>query len=90
VADPAHRERLGAFGRDLAEDRFSLRHAATVQEAIYREALEQRASTARALADGVRSAVGLGAYKVRRRYQRIRGTRATDDFNAVTLARPRA
>jgi hypothetical protein len=38
--------------------------------------------------DGVRTALGLGAYKVRRRLQRIRGTRATDDFNAVTLAQP--
>ena len=32
--------------------------------------------------------LGLGAYKVRRKYERIRGTRATDDFNAVTLAQP--
>jgi len=84
VADPAGRERLGAFGRELAVDRFSLQHAATVQEAIYREARELRVSAT----DGVRTALGLGAYKVRRKYERIRGTRATDDFNAVTLAQP--
>lgn len=88
VPDPARRGSLGAYGRDLAVERFSLQRAATVQEAIYREARERRASTARAAADGLRSALGLGAYKVRRRLQRIRGTRATDDFNAVTLARP--
>jgi glycosyltransferase involved in cell wall biosynthesis len=88
VADPAHRERLGAFGRELAVERFSLQHAATVQEAIYREALDQRVSGVRATVDGARSALGLGAYKVRRRYQQVRGTRATDDFNAVRLAQP--
>jgi hypothetical protein len=88
VADPAKRDSLGAYGRELAVERFSLQRAATVQEAIYRAAREQRASTARATADGLRSALGLGAYKVRRRLQRIRGTRATDDFNAVTPVRP--
>ena len=88
VADPAKRDSLGAYGRDLAVGRFSLQRAATVQESIYRAAHEQRASTARAAADGLRSALGLGVYKVRRKLQRIRGTRATDDFNAVTLARP--
>jgi hypothetical protein len=88
VADPAKRDSLGAYGRALAVERFSLQRAATVQESIYRAAREQRPSTARAAADGLRSALGLGAYKVRRKWQRIRGTRATDDFNAVTLARP--
>jgi glycosyltransferase involved in cell wall biosynthesis len=88
VADPAKRAELGAYGRGLAVERFSLQRAATVQESIYRAAREQRASTARAGADGLRSALGLGAYKVRRKWQRVRGTRATDDFNAVTLARP--
>jgi hypothetical protein len=45
-------------------------------------------SAARRAADGLRSAAGLAAYKVRRKVQRFRGTRATDDFNAVTLAQP--
>jgi glycosyltransferase involved in cell wall biosynthesis len=88
VPDPARRDRLGAYGRDLAVERFSLQRAATVQEAIYREAVEQRVSAARRAADGLRSAAGLAAYKVRRKVQRFRGTRATDDFNAVTLAQP--
>jgi glycosyltransferase involved in cell wall biosynthesis len=88
LADPGMREHLGAYGRELAVERFSLQRAATVQEAIYREALERRPSTARAAADGLRSALGLGAYKVRRKVQQFRGTRATDDFNAVRLARP--
>jgi hypothetical protein len=88
VADPARRAELGAYGRELAVERFSLQRAATVQESVYRTAHEQRASTARTAADGLRSALGLGAYKVRRKLQRFRGTRATDDFNAVTLARP--
>ncbi len=84
VSDPARRNSLGEYGRGLAVERFSLQRAAVVQEAIYREARDHRMSAG----DGVRTALGLGAYKVRRRLQRIRGTRATDDFNAVKLAQP--
>jgi glycosyltransferase involved in cell wall biosynthesis len=89
AADASERDRLGAYGRQLAVERFSLRRAATVQEAIYREALDRRASSTRAAVDGLRSAAGLGAYKVRRKLQQFRGTRARDDFNAVRLAQPR-
>jgi glycosyltransferase involved in cell wall biosynthesis len=89
VHDPARRASLGAYGRHLAVERFSLARAATVQLEIYCDALD-RARSARRLvaeaAEGVRSAAGVIIHKGRQRYRTMRGTRATEDFNAVTLA----
>jgi glycosyltransferase involved in cell wall biosynthesis len=90
VADPARRAELGAYGRRLAEERFSLSRAARVQEDIYAEALAAVRGGRHLVAhggDGIRSLSGVVAHKVRRRFQSLRGTRATDDFNQVTLAR---
>lgn len=42
LEDPALRERLGPFGRDLAVGRFSLRAAADRQEALYQGVLARR------------------------------------------------
>ncbi|WP_205650211.1 glycosyltransferase [Actinoplanes solisilvae] len=87
IADAGMRSTLGAFGRELAVSRFSLGRAAVVQESIYREALEAaRRPVLGQAADGLRSAVGVGGHKVRQRYRSLRGTRKTDDFNAVKLA----
>ncbi|HSV66369.1 MAG TPA: glycosyltransferase family 4 protein [Mycobacteriales bacterium] len=81
LADPGERDRLGRYARELVVDRFSLEHAAGVQEAVYAAATGgQRRLPA---ADAVRSAVGVGSYKVRRKVARLRGTARTDDFNAV-------
>jgi glycosyltransferase involved in cell wall biosynthesis len=88
VTNPQRRASLGAYGRRLAVERFSLQRAAVVQEEIYREALNlarSRFRVARQVADGTRSAAGVTAHKVRQRYRKLRGTRATDDFNQVTL-----
>ncbi|MEV4342924.1 glycosyltransferase family 4 protein [Actinoplanes sp. NPDC049596] len=89
VADPARRSELGAYGRRLAEERFSLSRAARVQEDIYREALAAARSGRGVLGQGAeltRSFSGVAAHKVRRRYRAARGTRASEDFNQVTLA----
>jgi len=90
AADPARRDELGAYGRRLAEERFSLTRSAGVQEAIYAEALAA-ARAGRSLpaqgAEAVRSLTGVVAHKARRRYRAVRGTRASEDFNQVTLAR---
>jgi glycosyltransferase involved in cell wall biosynthesis len=87
VGDPATRARLGDYGRRLVVERFSLARAAEVQEAVYAAALaEPLPRTAPALAvDALRSAAGVARHKVRRRWQRRRGTVATDDFNAAAL-----
>jgi glycosyltransferase involved in cell wall biosynthesis len=78
---------LGEYGRDLAVTRFSLQRAATVQEDIYRRALAQAPSVVGDAAQGARAAIGLAGYKVHRRYQRLRGTAARDDFNAKAKAK---
>lgn len=89
LADRARRADLGAFGRDLVLSRFSLQAAARAQEDIYRQSLRwtAREGAFRAdTADGFRSSAGLFRYKVRARYQRIRGTIPRDDFNTADLA----
>jgi glycosyltransferase involved in cell wall biosynthesis len=86
LADPAARARLADYGRRLVVERFSLARAAAVQEEVYAAALAEpfRITPAVAL-DAVRSAAGVTQHKVRRRWQRVRGTVATDDFNAAAL-----
>jgi glycosyltransferase involved in cell wall biosynthesis len=85
LSDPALREELGRYGRQLAEDRFSLQRAARVQEEIYRSAVDAAGASGQTL-DGLRSAAGLLKYKVRRKVESRRGTAARDDFNAAVLA----
>lgn len=82
------RASLGRYGRRLILDRFSLTRAAAVQEEVYQRACAERAERARRPAvalDAMRTCGGLLGYKLRRRYQRLRGTARTDDFNAVTV-----
>lgn len=64
-------------------ERFSLGGAALLQEAIYLDALERAAGGSRPRVEAVRTISGVVAYKVRRRYKRLRGTVAADDFNQL-------
>ncbi|MFC6079701.1 glycosyltransferase [Sphaerisporangium aureirubrum] len=73
------RGRLGDYGRRLVEDRFSLERAARVQVDIYQQAIAERP----AALDALGTAAGVLRHKLRRRYQRLRGTGSRDDFNAV-------
>ena len=87
--DPGLRAKLGAYGRDLAVERFSLERAARTQVEIYERALADRRAGAGLLprtVEGARSVSGLLAYKVNRRVEAVRGTQRRDDFNAATLA----
>jgi glycosyltransferase involved in cell wall biosynthesis len=80
--DPARRGDLGAFARQVVVDRFSLDHAADVQEEIYRQAQVEnpgRRGSARHL---IRPLIDVGRYDIERRYARWRGVAETDDFNA--------
>lgn len=79
-ADEARRKDLGEFGRRLVVERFSLERAAGVQEEIYRQALAARSGGA---GEAAVTALRVAAYKLRRRYLKLRGTAAGDDFNAV-------
>ncbi len=78
-ADAELRGKLGEYGRRLVTDRFSLERAARVQADIYEQAIAEPPSPRDALA----TAQGVAAHKLRRRYQRLRGTHSRDDFNAV-------
>lgn len=87
VHDPARRGRLGDYGRRLVVERFSLDRAAELQETVYAAAVAEplgRVAPAVVL-DALRSGSGVLRHKVRRRWQRLRGTVATDDFNAAAL-----
>jgi glycosyltransferase involved in cell wall biosynthesis len=88
LADARLRETLGAYGRKLVDERFSLQRAARIQEEIYRDAVANRrvpGTLAQAVA-GTRALAGVYAHKLRGRYQRLRGTEPREDFNVVTLA----
>ncbi|WP_248961929.1 glycosyltransferase family 4 protein [Sphaerisporangium perillae] len=78
-AGPGLRRELGEYGRRLVVERFSLERAARVQMEIYEQAVTERP----ARLDALGTAAGVLNYKLRRRYDRLRGTHARDDFNAV-------
>ncbi len=86
VKAPDLRCALGAYSRQLVLDRFSLRHAAQLQEQEYLTAM--RGTTIAAgpvVVDIARSAIQLLGMKVRRKYQRWRGNVAIDDSNALSI-----
>ncbi|HST64954.1 MAG TPA: glycosyltransferase family 4 protein [Mycobacteriales bacterium] len=85
LADPGRWAELGRHGRRLVEDRFSLAAAAADQEQVYAAAGPPggRAGRTVVAADTARMLAGVGRHKVRRKWQRWRGTAATDDFNAL-------
>ncbi len=87
--DPATRARLGEYGRRLVVERFSLEHAAAVQEDVYLSMTDaaNRPSAAHVALSAAQTANGAFWHKARRRWHRWRGTVAIEDFNAIPLAR---
>ena len=73
------RRELGVSARQLALDRFSLHRAARVQEGEYLAAVQERVAPGPLGVDLIRSAAGVLGAKLRRKYQRWRGTAAVDD-----------
>ena len=82
IGSPELRRELGVSARQLALDRFSLHRAARVQEGEYLAAVQERVAPGPLGVDLVRSAAGVLGAKLRRKYQRWRGTAAVDDSNA--------
>lgn len=76
---------LGLFGRRLAEQRFSLNHAAEVIENLYSSAMRNPVPFERVLSDCAHLTAGLIGRKIGRRYQRWAGKASTDDSNARNL-----
>lgn len=85
IEAPELRQTLGSFARQLVLERFSLRQAARLQEAEYLAAIEQRVAPVATMADAARSGIGLVAMKLRNKYQRWRGSGATDDSNGIAV-----
>jgi phosphatidyl-myo-inositol alpha-mannosyltransferase len=84
LADPASWAGLGAFGRRIVTERFSLDHAAALLEAVYTAAIQpQPVPAARLAAEASRSGAGVVVHQLRRRWQRRLGTVAVDDMNTV-------
>ena len=81
-ASPALRHELGAFARRLVTDRFSLPRAAKCQEEEYVRAARDHIATGPLFVDLSRTAAGVLSGKLRRKYQRWRGTAPADDSNA--------
>ena len=79
------RQELGLFARRTVVERFSLEHAADLQEDVYRAALRAARTGRVPLGRVLRPSARLVAYEVRRRQARLRGRAAEDDFNAIAV-----
>ena len=75
VDSPELRSELGLFGRQLAEQRFSLNHAAEVIENLYPSAMRNPVPFERVLSDCAHLTAGLIGRKIGRKYQRWAGRR---------------
>jgi glycosyltransferase involved in cell wall biosynthesis len=82
VASPDLRRELGAFGRQLAVDRFSLGRIAQLLEQQY-VAARHTPVTAPLLSDILRTTSGVLGSKLRRRYGHWRGKADVDNPNAL-------
>jgi glycosyltransferase involved in cell wall biosynthesis len=85
VSSPKLRRELGLFGRRLAEERFSLDHAAEILENMYLSAVQNPVSFERQLADFVHVSAGVIGDKLQRKYRRWLGAAPTEDSNARDL-----
>ncbi|MFF5793530.1 glycosyltransferase [Paeniglutamicibacter sp. NPDC012692] len=83
LADPGRREALGAFGRSVIEERYSITAAVSGVEKLYCGALADTRQHAR---EALRASMHFARYQASRMAQRIRRQAATDDFNVDTVA----
>ena len=88
VKSPELRRQLGAFGRQLVVDRFTLKHAAEVLEMEYFTAVNGRIATGSRILDISHSALGILDFKLRRKYQRRRDCRNKKSIEAPDLMPP--
>jgi glycosyltransferase involved in cell wall biosynthesis len=82
IGSPDVRRELGLFGRQLAEQRFSLVHAAEIVENMYVSAVQNPVSFEHLLPDFLHVTAGLVGNRLQRKYRQWLGTAATDDCNA--------
>jgi len=82
LTDDLVAKRLGEYGLELVESRFSLAGAARDLVTLYEDALATPVPPRVRVGDSVASFAGLSRYKVENRLKRLRGERRRDDFNA--------
>jgi glycosyltransferase involved in cell wall biosynthesis len=86
LGDPDAIVRLGEYGRALVVERFSMDHAARIQEDLYARALDtsKRPSSLQLGADVMHTGFGVLRHQGARKLRRWSGRHVpTDDFNAV-------
>ena len=86
VSSPDLCSTVGALGRQLVTDRFSLTAAARRQVEFYERAARYRPGTVRLVADATRALPAYARYKGGRKLRRVLGGGAADDFNAKPVA----
>ncbi|MHC8607888.1 glycosyltransferase [Paenarthrobacter ureafaciens] len=84
--DPGLRRALGSLGRNVVEDRFSLSGAAERQIELYGQFTVSRPGAAEAARAEAVAFARYCSYVAGRRWQRLTGRAATDDFNARPVA----
>ena len=88
LADPTTWVGLEDFGRQVVVERFSLDHAAAMQEEVYLNAISaSQPSVMHLAADTIRSGLGVTFHQLRRKWQRRRGTIVIDDMNTTYVRR---
>ncbi|WP_224167529.1 glycosyltransferase [Arthrobacter sp. StoSoilA2] len=86
LEDADARSRLGRFGRQVVEDRFSLADTARRQLAFYDRFVTSRPSFRRSLTAEAAALARFSAHQVQRRYHSYFGNSPRDDFNAKPVA----
>jgi len=86
LGDESRRRDLGAFGRALVEERFSLTRAARLQVQQYRAAQELSMPALPLLAGDATAFVRYARYYAAKRVRRAVGRERSDDFNARPVA----
>jgi hypothetical protein len=86
VSSPDLCSTVGALGRKLVTDRFSLTAAARRQVEFYERAGRDRLGTVRLVADATRALPAYARYKGGRKLRRVLGGAAADDFNSKPVA----
>ncbi|MCP2031551.1 glycosyltransferase involved in cell wall biosynthesis [Okibacterium sp. HSC-33S16] len=89
LLDAELRNRLGAFGRQTVEQRFSLEQASIRQLDIYRAAMASKIDPTTATFHEAAAGVRYASYYAAKRFRRAMGRERTDDFNARPVTQTR-
>lgn len=84
LQDADRRRTLGAYGRGLVVERFSLARAARTQVEVYARAARDGVEWPPPPVETCRAAAGLVRHETVRRVRRLLGAGAADDFNALS------